>query len=225
MRFYLSSRTRLGLALGWSSITSLALFVVGIFSNDSTEFSYLIWNLALAWIPLALTLWLERTLRRKLWSSWQALALTLLWVAFLPNSFYMITDFIHLKEVARADILFDVITFTSFVANGVVLGFASLYMVHSELAQRVGRQISGALVSGTLLLTSFAIYIGRDLRWNTWDIVFNPASLLFDVSDRLLNPGTHPQVISTTFGFFVLLGSLYFIMWQLARNLRQRNTT
>lgn len=217
MRFYLSSRIRLGIALACASLVSVGLYTIGAIENGDATHSYLLWNLGLAWIPLALVLWLTRVLRARLWSSWMPLLLTVVWISFLPNSFYMVTDFIHLQETARTNVLFDVVMFTSFVLNGLILGYLSLCLVHQELVKRLSRRTSALLVGGVLLLASFAIYIGRDLRWNTWDALFNPASVIFDVSDRLLNPGAHPQVFSTTLSFFVLLTSVYVIIWQLLR--------
>jgi uncharacterized membrane protein len=76
------------------------------------------------------------------------------------------------------------------------------------------------LVAITLLLCSFAIYLGRDLRWNSWDILINPGSLLFDVSDRFLHPGAHPRTFVTTLTFFVLLGTFYIVVRSLARTMR-----
>lgn len=220
MKFYLSSRARLGLALAGASLVSVALFLVGAASNHSFHLSYLIWNLGLAWLPLFFALWLERTLGHKLWSSWPALVQTVLWLAFLPNSFYMITDFIHLQEVPRVDLLFDIVLVTSFVFNAVVLGYLSLLLVHKELEKRVSKRWSACMIGGVLLLSSFAIYVGRDLRWSTWDVVVNPASILFDITDRVLNPATHPQVFTTTVSFFVLLASVYIVLYQVARVLR-----
>lgn len=217
MRFYLSSRLRLGIALLCSSLASLGLYAFSAASNDEVAYTYLLWNLALAWIPLVLILWLERVLRARLWSSWLPLFLTIIWLSFLPNSFYMITDFVHLHEIPRNDMLFDVVMFTSFVMNGMMLGYLSLYIVHQELLKRLSRRMSAALVGGVLLLSSFAIYIGRDLRWNTWDVLLNPASVIFDVSDRILNPAAHPTVFSTTISFFVLLASVYAVVWHIMR--------
>lgn len=220
MRFYLSSRFRLGIALACSSLVSVILYAITSVENGEAAYSYLLWNLALAWLPLLLVMWLVRVLRSRLWSSWLPLLLTVIWISFLPNSFYMITDFIHVNEISRVNLLFDVVMFTSFILNGVVLGYLSLCLVHQELIKRLSRRTSAALVGGVLLLASFAIYIGRDLRWNTWDVLFNPASVIFDVSDRLLNPGAHPQVFSTTLSFFILLTSVYVIIWQLLRAAR-----
>lgn len=205
-----------------STLTSVVLFATGALSNHDAEFAYLIWNLFLAWIPLLIVLWLERILHRKLWSSWQALAITLLWVGFLPNSFYMITDYVHLQDVQRVDLLSDVVMFTSFIFNGVVLGLLSLHLVHQELLRRLSKRSSALLIGAVLLLCSFAIYIGRDLRWNTWDILANPSGVLVDVSNRVLSPRAHPQVVSTTLSFFVLLASVYTVSWFVGRNLRQQ---
>lgn len=77
-------------------------------------------------------------------------------------------------------------------------------------------------LSVLVLVGSFAIYIGRDLRWNTWDILLNPASILFEVSDRLLAPAAHPEVFWTTFGYFVLIMCTYVTVWYLARAVRQQ---
>ena len=221
MGMHLSARARLGLALGVSSLASAGLFAAGAITNHSTEFFYLNWNLFLAWVPLLLTLWLTRVLRTNLWSSWPALTITLLWVGFLPNSFYMISDFIHIQEVQRVDLLYDVVMFSSFIFNGVVLGYLSLYVVHQELMKRLGKWLAADLIGLVLLLCSFAIYIGRELRWNTWDVLLNPAGILVDVSNRVLNPSTYGQVVKTSVSFFVFISSFYVVTWYVANAARQ----
>lgn len=220
----MSSRVRLGVALACASTVSLIFYFIGSLENDRYDYSYLIWNLFLAWLPLLLVVWLQRILHGHVWSSWLPLIITLLWLGFLPNSFYMITDYIHLHEISRVNMLFDVVMFTSFILNGLVLGYLSLYLVHTEFLKRLSRRASSLLVGGVLLLTSFAIYIGRDLRWNTWDVVFNPASVIFDVSDRIINPAAHPQVFSTTISFFILLTIIYVVVWQMMRAARTQKS-
>lgn len=222
MKRFVSSRAKLGLALLVSSLASVLFYFMGAAANDSFEYGYLIWNLFLAWIPLGLTLWLERTLRTNLWSSWRALIITALWLGFLPNSFYVISDFVHLTEVPRVDIVMDVVMFGSFALNGLILGYISLFTIHTELRKRMRDRNAGIVVAGALLLSSFAIYIGRDLRWNTWDVLFNPASVLFDVSDRLLHPRSNSEVFTITLSFFIMLSSTYLVIWHVARALRQQ---
>ncbi len=220
MRWYFSNPTRLGLALICSSLVSIGLFFAGALSNHSSEFSYLVWNLFLAWVPLLFALWLHKVLKRNLWSAWKALAVTVLWLGFLPNSFYMISDFVHIQDVARVDLLYDVVMFSSFILNGVILGFLSLYTVHTDLLQRLKRRTAHVLIALVMLLCSFAIYLGRDLRWNTWDVLVNPGGILVDVSDRLIHPVAYSQAYTTTITFFLLIGSLYTVAWQTARAMR-----
>ncbi len=216
-----SPRNQFITALGVSTLVSVGLFGYGALRNHSLGYGYLVWNLFLAWLPLIFAIWLVAILGRKLWSSWEGLSVTLLWLVFLPNSFYMISDFIHLRDVQRVDVLYDALMFTSFIYTGVALGFSSLYLIHLQLKKRVSSKAAAGLIAGTLLICSGAVYIGRDLRWNSWDILTNPGGLLFDVSDRLQHPATYSQMLLTIVTFFILLSSMYGLLWSGARLVRQ----
>ncbi|MGH7192096.1 MAG: DUF1361 domain-containing protein, partial [Candidatus Saccharimonadales bacterium] len=191
----------------------LGLFAYRAWRGHDLASIYLPWNLFLAWLPLLLALRLMSVLRHKLWSSWEALATTLLWMVFLPNSFYMISDFIHLQDVSQANVLFDSVMFTLFVTTGAALGFSSLYLIHLQLRRRFSDLGAAGWVGLLLLICSVAIYLGRDLRWNTWDILLNPAGLLFELSDRVRHPGAYPHMILVVVAFFVLLSTLYNLLW------------
>ncbi|HEX3568579.1 MAG TPA: DUF1361 domain-containing protein [Candidatus Saccharimonadales bacterium] len=223
-RSHLSARARIWVALGFSSMVSVGFYIVGALANHSTAYAYFIWNLFLAWMPVLFTGWILWVLRRKPWSSWEGLLATALWLGFLPNSFYMISDFIHLQEVQRVDLLYDVIMFSSFIFNGVLLGFLSLYTVHHELLKRMSWRAAAWMIAFVIFVCSFAIYLGRDLRWNTWDLLVNPAGILFGATDPLFNPHSHPQAFTTTFSFFVLVSTLYIVVWQVARLLRPQKS-
>lgn len=203
-----------------SSLVSVGLFVGGVLRNNNDAYSYMVWNLLLAWVPLLLIAWLLRTLVHKRWSSWQGIVLSLLWLVFLPNSFYMVSDYIHLADAPRVDILYDAVMLTSFVLNGLILGYLSLYLVHVELQRRLTTRGAQVLVTAILLMCSFAIYLGRDLRWNTWDVFLNPAGILFDVSDRFLHPSSYPDMFVTVGVFFVLLTTFYYVIWRGLQALR-----
>ncbi len=216
-----SARGQFILALVASTAVSVGLFAYGAWRNRSLDYDYLLWNLFLAWLPLLFVIRLVAVLRYKLWSSWEALGFSLLWLVFLPNSFYMISDFIHLQEVRRVDILYDTLMFTSFIYTGVVLGFSSLYLLHMQLSRRLQRLAATSWIAATLLVCSAAIYVGRDLRWNSWDVLTNPGGLLFDISDRLEHPSAYPQMIVTIVTFFILLVSMYGLLWRGARLVRE----
>jgi len=214
-------RERIVASFGLLTLVSVALFSVGAVANRSLEFSYLLWNLFLAWTPLFFGILLLQLLRTRLWSSWLPLVVTLLWLLLLPNSFYMISDYIHVQDVARADLLYDTVMFTSFIFTGVLVGFSSLHLVHSELRKRLSARAAGGCIAAILFLCSFAIYLGRDLRWNSWDVLTNPAGILFDISDHLVHPLQSGDMYTITFSFFVLLGSLYAAGWRVTDTFRR----
>lgn len=211
---------RLILTLLASSAVSVALLLARFIATGHMQFGFMVWNLILCWIPLGAAWWLSRRLKTTRWLTAENVAITGLWLAFLPNAFYIVSDLIHLRVTGEISILFDVVMLVSFTWNGFVLGYISLYMVHQELRKRFGVQRAWGIVSVVLLLCSFAIYLGRYLRWNSWDILINPAGLLFDVTDPLVNPGGHPQVFTTTLMFFILLTSIYAVGYQLVAILR-----
>ncbi len=216
----LPATKQLGWSLGVASLVSVGFWVVAAISQHRLYEWYLNWNLFLAWLPLWFAALLTRMLRHKPWSSWEGLGLTFLWLVFLPNSFYMVSDFIHLREVPANAVLYDAVMFVSFIFCGATVGFLSLYLVHEQLRKRLPSRQASPLISAVLLICSFAIYLGRNLRWNSWDVLVNPAGLLFDVSDRILHPTAHPQTFTITLSFFVLLVTFYALVWQIIYTLR-----
>lgn len=194
-----------------ATVVSAGFYFIGALRNSSMEFWYLMWNLMLAWIPFGLSLWLRRLLRTWRWASWLPLIVTAVWLGFLPNTFYMLTDYIHLQDVARVDQIYDVAMFTALIATGVGLGFASLAIVHVELRRRLPSASAWRVVALILLLTSFAIYVGRSPK---------AAGILFDISERIINPTAHIQTFVTTATYFVLLGLFYYVLWRVASLVR-----
>ena len=119
-------------------------------------------------------------------------------------------------DVPRVDETYDAVMFNSFVITGAGLGLTSLAIVHYELRKRLPSATCWRVIGLILFLSSFAIYVGRYLRWSTWDIVANPAGILFDISERIIHPASHPQTYVTTLSFFVLLSTAYYCVWQAA---------
>jgi uncharacterized membrane protein len=89
-----------------------------------------------------------------------------------------------------------------------------------ELRKRLSVAWVNGLVSLSLLVCSFAIYLGRDLRWSSWDLIVNPEGILFDISNQFIDPRNHLQAFTTTLMFFVLLGTFYILIWHLVSSLR-----
>jgi len=197
--------------------SSVVLFGVRALSYQSSDYWYLNWNLFLALLPLGFAWLLRRELQHRTWQAWQCIILSIMWLGFLPNSFYLITDFIHLQRITSGSLLYDIVMLLSFAISGLTLGYLSVALVHAELRKRLQRPAAEAMVAVVFLLCSFAIYLGRYLRWNTWDVLVNPAGLLFDVSDRFINPGLYEQTFSTTALFFVFISVTYLSLWELGK--------
>ena len=97
----------------------------------------------------------------------------------------------------------------------------STYLVHQALLRCFKGLQAHAVVAVVFLICSFGIYLGRNLRWNTWDVLVHPTGLLFDVSDRLINPGAYPQAFIVTSTFFIIIGSFYTVAYQAVRALQR----
>lgn len=203
--------------LCYSSLVSVALLVVRMAVAGNTRFLFIVWNLALAWLPLAFALGLRINLAKKPLLSWQNLGLLGLWLGFLPNSFYIMSDLVHLQSSGETFVLYDIAMLMSFIINGFILGYISVYLVHMQLAKYLSNRVTNTILVGVFLACGFAIYLGRYLRWNTWDIVLNPMGILFDITERVINPFLHIQTFIVTGVFAVVLTSTYAVIFQLAK--------
>ena len=199
------------------SFVSLSLLAARMVASGSMIWWFLAWNLVLAWLPLLFALGLRLNLTKKRWSHWQNIGLSFLWLGFLPNSFYIISDYIHLYSEQDVFLLLDIALMTSFVINGLILGFLSIFIVHRCLLKRFANKVVTPIIGLVFFACGFAIYIGRFLRWNTWDVIMNPAALLFDLSERVINPVTHAETYLITFVFGVVLASTYAVIYELIK--------
>lgn len=200
-------------ALGLLSLLTVALLAIRILVTGSWRYWFIPENLLLAWLPLVLSWLLLKRLKKTRWLTWRNLLLTFLWLVFLPNSWYVLTDFVHVYPTGEISHFYDIALMTMLVSCGFILGFASLYMVHRRLIKPFGLRTSHILVGVIILISSFAIYMGRDLRWNSWDLVASPGELIFDISDRIIDPFGHPRAVSLTGLLFVVLATQYTALW------------
>ncbi len=208
-------------SIGLSCMVSLVLLFGRILFSDSLRYVFLIWNLVLAVIPLMLAWWLYERLKTLSWFKWQQVILTLLFIGFLPNTFYLITDFVHLRQTDEAGLYFDVVLLSSFVINGIILGLASIFLLHKQLLRRLAERNALTIVAAIFFLASFAAYLGRFTRFNSWDIILRPAGLLFDVSDRFVNPSQHSDTYLATFTLFLVLFCTYLVIYTASKLLKR----
>jgi uncharacterized membrane protein len=171
-------------ALLAASAWCVLLLAVRRHEFGAAGYRYLVWNLALAWIPLLLALVLLAAYRRR--AHWiELVAVGGVWLLFLPNAPYMLTDIVHLGDTHK---LFDAVIFGSFAFTALALGFASLLVVQVVVTRLAGATLGWAVAVSSLFAASVGIYLGRVLRLNSWDVVQRPRTLWTIVRLRLDDP-------------------------------------
>jgi len=191
-------------------ITALpaALYIARAVYTGNIAYRFLPWNLFLAWLPLAFAYLAVRAGGRKPWLS---LPLIGAWLAFLPNAPYLITDLVWLDGSASTLKIYDAAMFFAFATCGLTAGFVSLRWVQALVERRAGMWGGRLFVLAALGLTGFGVYLGRFRRWNSWDIVADPAALFHDIAVRLADPVQHWQIYALTALFAGLLLCLYWV--------------
>jgi uncharacterized membrane protein len=195
-------------------VAGLVAFRVA-YSHSFEDVPYL-WNLFLAWIPFALALLIYDGHRRGA-RPVQLLALGLLWLLFLPNAPYIVTDFKYLADMTGKTFLFEGLLIGTAASTGLLLGFMSLYLIQAIVRRAAGARYAWLFVFVALGLSSVGVYLGRVLRWNSWDVFVRPGSLLGELAGALVDPLAHPRPIAITILFTSFLLASYAIFYSLAR--------
>lgn len=184
----------------------LSLFRVGY--SGSMKYLFLNWNLFLAFIPWFLTTLLY------LFPNWTKSNLLLWmmglsWLVFFPNAPYILTDLFHLHSMSNMPVWYDLILILAFAWTGILFGFLSLWDFEKLLATKMTKRWIPIISIGLLFLSSFGIYLGRYLRWNSWDLLNRPMAVLQDVGDRVIYPLEHTRTWGVTFFMGILLVLMY----------------
>ena len=209
------SRRRLMTVLGLVAASLFCVALVLVRESGGTKFGGLIWNLFLAWIPFLLAVAVYDGWRRRR-SGGSLVALGALWLLFFPNAPYIVTDFVHLEHNADAPYWYDAVTVSAFAWTGLLLGFASLFLMQTVVRQWRG-VVSGWIFAGVALaLGSLGIYLGRFLRLNSWDALEHPSVLPRIAHAVARDPFAYQEAIGVTVLFTLALGFAYLLLYNLA---------
>ncbi|MEB3309443.1 MAG: DUF1361 domain-containing protein [Snowella sp.] len=195
----------MNLILSWLEVSFLVL---------SLGLARILWNLFLAYIPLVLSVWLFRWSHRRspLW--WILLAV---FIAFLPNAPYILTDLIHYVKTIQRGIPESIIIlaltpqYIVFIVGGFQAYVMSLLNVEFYL-QKMGWEKWSVLTQLILhFLSAIGIYLGRFLRFNSWDFLAQPDELAQSLAQDL----SHKQPILAISVTFLILTALYWFTKQI----------
>jgi uncharacterized membrane protein len=94
-----------------------------------------------------------------------------------------------------------------FAFTGFIAGLLSALLIYQRLLISFSERTCKAIMAGVMFLSGYGIYMGRFLRWNSWDILFHPLSILSDTYVRIANPFEHPlaYLVSITTGLLLTL--------------------
>lgn len=198
------------------SAVVLAMVAVRVSYTGTDAYANLVWNLFLAWVPLALGLAVYDGARRGMRGAW-LLALGGLWLLFLPNAPYLMTDLKYLRLIDGAPFWFDAVMASTAAFTGVALGSISLVLVHSAARRYFSALRVWIGVWAVLGLSSVGVFLGRVQRFNSWDIFTDPQPILADLAKGLSNPLDYPKLVAATVIFSGFLLGTYVVFYALAR--------
>ena len=155
------------------TLFSVVLLIYRIIKSEGLSYIFLVWNLFLAFIPW----WISNYMKRQEKLTYIHFPLVLLWLLFLPNAPYILTDLFHLKPRPDLPLWYDLILVLSFALTGIMVFFKSLKDMLALLNNRVGEFYVAIITPFLFWLVAYGLYLGRYLRFNSWDIV-HPFRLL-----------------------------------------------
>jgi uncharacterized membrane protein len=200
---------------------SCLLVAARIFHTGRLTFVFMPWNLFLAYVPYFISTILTRVGPAGSYSvprvslrthNLLRIAGLIAWLLFIPNSFYILTDLYHLADNhrnIRVPEWFDLILILSFAWNGLLLGILSTRQVEKLLAPNASFLGRWVFLYPIMWLNALGVFIGRYLRYNSWDIFTNPLDLLRDIISMIAHPLRHHDAWSMIFCYSILLTLIY----------------
>lgn len=198
---YLSNRKTNTLLLLLSIYCGLLLLFRAKISHSIFYF-FLIWNLFLGAVPYLILAFAKQKIQL-LENGKTRIIVFFSWLLFLPNSFYILTDFVHLKKGNPTLFWFDLILLISFSSLGFLFGLLSIKEFKNCFSLFYANKTVVITIPIICLLSGFGIYLGRFLRFNSWNIIINPFQLFLNSLETLFT--TEAILFSAFYGSFIYI--------------------
>ena len=212
--------------LAFASVFAISLVGFRIDQTDSGHYAFMIWNLFLAWIPFLIAYFTYAASIPRRWLYAILPVSAFLWLIFFPNAPYILTDFQHLSNPSDAPVWFDVLLIIWYAFIGLFLGMVSLFLMQEVVRREFGSGLGWGFVLIVAGLTSIGVYMGRFLRWNSWDILHNPGGLAQFTLYYLIHPTTRSLLFAVMFTpFFIFVYLLLYAFGHLLLEGRQNKIT
>ncbi len=189
----------LGTLLFWCTV----MIAVRVERTGDGYYRFLLGNLFLAAVPLFLSTGLRVADRLRLNWTIKTVLFTL-WLLFLPNAPYILTDILHLTRASQAPAWYDLALLLSCAGTGLLMGYLSLIDVQGTVTRMFNSVVGWVFALVSLVLSGFAIYLGRFLRWNSWDVSITPTRV-FQIAGGAMHPLSNVRPLAVTFVFGIIL--------------------
>jgi len=213
------------LLLAMASVVAVVLQKAHVIYSHENDFPSLVRNLFLAWIPLffAVPAYVISWSRKLIYLV--APLFMFVWLIFFPNAPYMLTEFQHLRlNAATAPLWFDVLMLIWFAWIGLLLGIFSLYLMQDIVAKAFHPVIGWVFALAVTIMSSVGIYLGRFLRWNSWDILQDPKPIAQDIWGWFRHPGSNLKAYGFTFLFTLLFLFVYLAFYTFGKVVQEKGT-
>lgn len=190
-------------------ILAVVLNIVRMFLFHTTSSLYMFWNIFLAFVPFFISsiLYLHTT-KENIIKPFFIIGFVL-WLLFLPNAPYVMTDFIHLGRVKTIPVMYDIFFFFSSAYVSLLMGLYSLRHMEKIILLKFSRRVVNIVIPIIILFASFGMYLGRFLRFNSWDLFTSHTSLLSTIWDIFTKSNNYINVYSYTVLFFFFIYIAY----------------
>jgi uncharacterized membrane protein len=188
---------------------SVILNLARIAIFHSISLIYLLWNIFLAILPFIASSVLLFYHRNGKLISWAGIIGGLIWLLLFPNAPYIVTDLIHMSRGNSILVLYDTVVLFASAWTGLIIGMYSLAHIDEIIGTRYSKKAAHIAVPFIMLFTSFGMYLGRFLRFNSWDVFINPISFGRNVWDVFYQPTQYVSAYIFTLVFFFFLYMSY----------------
>ena len=204
-----------------SILFSCLLTAVRVIHTGRATFLFLIWNIFLACIPYFIT---SGLVRRPEWVKQKKIfvPIFLVWLLFVPNSFYIITDLYHLGDHyndRQVPQWFDLAMILSYVWNGLLLGVLSVRQMEKMVLPHMSFREELFFLYPVMWLNALGVYTGRYLRYNSWDVLTDPFQLLADIAGMIIHPLRHQYAWDMILCFSILMTLIYLMLKRISKAL------
>jgi uncharacterized membrane protein len=179
-------------------------------------FAFLVWNLFLAYVPYAIS---KQISVQSIETKWKFLLYTFVWLLFVPNAFYIITDLFHLDMNEDVPLWYDLALLLSFAWSGLFFGILSIRQMEKQFEKSFNKKFDLLFIVPVMALNGFGVYVGRYLRFNSWDVLTNPLQLINDIFYLFIHPIRNRFDWSMIICYAVLLTLIYYTIKKLGRAL------